>query len=96
MKTSKMLKKFSKALDALNLKEGYGVDLGNDVFLTGYCDGADKIYGFGKFGDDYYVKDSNSLDGYSIGDLDRDDLKYIMESVIYKLPEYDICDFEDI
>lgn len=89
-----MLKKFREALEAMNLKEGQAVDLGNDRFLTGYLDGSDKIYGFGKFGDDFYVKDSNSMDGYPIGDLERDDLKYIMSDVLPKLSKYEINEFE--
>lgn len=73
-KTNNMKKRLIKALS--HLPEGQGIQLGNDTFLTGMLDGSDKIYGFGKI--DGLIRVLNgSDDGYSIDDIDKEDLSYI-------------------
>jgi len=89
MKALKMLNIFTEQLEALNLKEGYGVDLGNDRFLTGYLDGADKIYGFAKEDGEFVVIGSESS-SYPIGELTKGDLRFIIETFIDGFDEYEI------
>ena len=57
--------------------EGQYVSLGEDTFLTGYLDGSEKIYGFGRLDGKLVVI---SRDGeYRIEDLEDKDLEYIFK-----------------
>lgn len=69
-----MKKKLIKVLQFL--PDGFGIDLGKDTFLTGYLDGSDKIYGFGREGDDIVVITGRKFN-YRISDMDKPDLDYI-------------------
>jgi hypothetical protein len=86
-----MIKKLIKALDYL--KEGQTLHLGNDVFLTGYLDGADKFYGFTRIDGKLYAIEDNE---YPIQDMEEKDLEYIFglssPSIIKKISnkEYEI------
>ncbi len=92
-----MKKKLIKALQFL--PDGFGIDLGEDTFLTGYLDGSDKIYGFGRDGDDIIVI-AGTMFNYPIGDMDKPDLKYIFNlSDIYEKilrGEYEVVDIDFI
>lgn len=94
MNIIKMIKKTEKVFNTLNLKDGEGIDLGNDVFLTGMCDGSDKIYGFGLLDGEYYV--SGSSGPYRIGCLEYDDFTYIVSCVLPHIGRYSITKFDDI
>lgn len=87
-----MKKKLIKVLSFL--PDGQQIELGEDTFLTGMLDGSEKIYGFGRIGDEYVVI---SRDGeYPIMDMDKKDLHYIFKySNIYdkiKKASYRISD----
>jgi hypothetical protein len=60
-----------------NLREGFGIHLGNDTFLCGELDGSDKIYGFSRKGDTLHAHSRQCLDGYPITQLDKDDIAYM-------------------
>jgi hypothetical protein len=67
-----------KLTDALkNLKDCFGVHLGNDTFLCGELDGSDKIYGFSNIDGDLHVHSRQCLAGYPILQIDKADLIYI-------------------
>lgn len=76
-----MKKRLIKAL--CYVPEGQYVSLGEDTFLTGYLDGSEKIYGFGRLDGKLVVI---SRDGkYRIEDLSDEDLEYIFKlSDIFK------------
>ena len=94
-----MKKKLIKALSFL--PDGQGIELGEDTFLTGMLDGSDKIYGFGRNGDEYVVI-QGSTTTYPIMDMDKEDLDYIFKFStpnIYKkikTASYRIEDIENI
>jgi len=70
-----MKKRLIKAL--CYVPEGQYVSLGDDTFLTGYLDGSEKIYGFGRLDGELVVI---SRDGeYRIEDLEDEDLEYMFE-----------------
>ena len=76
-----MKKRLIKAL--VYVPEGQYVSLGEDTFLTGYLDGSEKIYGFGRLDGNLVVI---SRDGeYRIEHLEDADLEYIFKlSDIFK------------
>lgn len=68
-----MKKRLIKAL--CYVPEGQYVSLGDDTFLTGYLDGSEKIYGFGRLNGEIIVI---SRDGEeNINYLSKEDLRYI-------------------
>ena len=79
-----MKKRLIKAL--CYVPEGQYVSLGDDTFLTGYCDGSEKIYGFGRLDGRLVVI---SRDGEeSIDYLNKEDLQYIFRfSLIFKMEQ---------
>jgi hypothetical protein len=68
-----MKKKLIKAL--AYLENGTGIHLGEDVFLTGYLDGSDKLYGFYCEDNGLFVSERSGT--YSINDIGKDELTYI-------------------
>jgi hypothetical protein len=81
-----MKKKLIKAL--CYVPEGQYVSLGDDTFLTGYLDGSDKIYGFGKLDGRLVVI---TRDGeYSIDNIGDDDLKFMFKfsNIFEKIKTY--------
>ena len=82
-----MKKRLIKAL--YYIPDGQGISLGSDTFLTGLLDGSDKIYGFGREGNNYIVIGSGG--NYPIDDLTKDDLRYIFagSSIYVKIKSFD-------
>jgi hypothetical protein len=82
-----MKKRLIKAL--YYIPDGQCISLGNDTFLTGLLDGSDKIYGFGREGNNYIVIANGYT--YSIDDLTKDDLRYIFagSSIYAKIKSFD-------
>ena len=70
-----MKKKLIKALSFL--PEGQGIHLNEDVFLTGYLDGSDKIYGFAKQDGEIVVITGSSTGTYPVSDMDEEDIQYV-------------------
>ena len=70
-----MKKRLIKVLSFI--PEGQYVYLENDVFLTGYLDGSDKIYGFGRLNGEFVVIGDSP---YPIDNLTNDDLSFIFKS----------------
>jgi hypothetical protein len=68
-----MKKRLIKALSFL--PNNQMIDLANDTFLTGYLDGSDKIYGFGRIDNEYMVITGDTP--YPISDMDKEDLQYV-------------------
>ena len=93
-----MKKKLIKMLTFLN--DGEGLDLAEDTFLIGACDGSDKIYGFTNRGGDLLVVTRGCSDGYPVKDMDKEDLDYMFKgsSISKKIEkkEYEIVDADDI
>jgi hypothetical protein len=68
-----------------NLKDGFGIHLGNDTFLCGDLDGSDKIYGFSKIDGELHVHSRQCLDGYPITQIDKRDIAYMFRlSEVFK------------
>lgn len=82
-----MKKRLIKAL--YYIPDGQAISLGEDTFLTGLLDGSDKIYGFGREGDNYIVIGSDGT--YPIDNLTKDDLRYIFagSSIYVKIRSFD-------
>lgn len=83
------------------LKEGKGIELGNDTFLCGKeLDGSDKVYGFKKEGGELFVVTREASDGYPIKDMDNDDLNYMfgLSDVAKKIQKkkYEIVDADEV
>ncbi len=76
-----MKKRLIKAL--VYVPEGQYVSLGKDTFLTGYLDGSEKIYGFGRLDGELVVISRGGE--YRIEHLEDEDLEYIFKlSDIFK------------
>jgi len=70
----KMLNRLKKAI--YYVPKGQFISLGEDTFLTGYLDGSDKIYGFGKNDDgDYVIVTRDGEQPFDV--LTKNDLTYI-------------------
>lgn len=93
-----MKKKLIKMLSFL--EDGKGIELGNDTFLVGECDGSDKIYGFFKSDNELFVVSRQCSDGYPIEQMDKEDLSYMfkLSSISKKIEErkYKVVNSEDI
>lgn len=62
------------------LKEGEGIHLKEDTFLTGKeLDGSDKVYGFKKEEGEILVITRGSSSGYSIMEMDKEDIEYMFD-----------------
>ena len=78
------------------LENGTGIHLENDVFLTGYLDGSDKLYGFYREDNELYVSERSGT--YPINDIGKDELTYIFNlsapNIFKKISnkEYEIID----
>jgi hypothetical protein len=78
-----------KLINALcYLPEGQAIQLDDDTFLTGFLDGSDKIYGFGKL--DGEIRVLNGSGDYSIDDIDKKDLEYVfyLSNIFEKIKTY--------
>ncbi len=94
------VKKLENAL--LNtIPKGKAIYLGEDIFLTDYLDGADKIYGFANVEGEIVV-DAGKSSMYPIADMDKADVSYIFnsfgENIIDKIKQkkYEIIDIDDL
>ena len=60
------------------LKNGEGVNLGEDTFLVGTeLDGSDKCYGFFKDGDELFAVTRECSRGFPIDQMDYEDFEYM-------------------
>jgi hypothetical protein len=83
------------------LKNGKGIDLGEDTFLVGKeLDGSDKCYGFYKEEGEIFAVTRECSSGFRINEMDYEDFEYMFNgsNVFNKIKEknYSIVNSEEI